>query len=149
MDVILLEKVRNLGVLGDKVSVRPGYGRNFLIPFGKAVSATKANSEKFIARRDELMKKAEQELESAKERATQFNVLNVTIEANASDEGKLYGSVGTLEIQRALAEAGQEVEKREIMLPNGPFHEIGDFEVDVLIHTDVTATVRLSIKPMK
>ncbi len=80
---------------------------------------------------------------------TQFNVLNVTIEANASDEGKLYGSVGTLEIQRALAEAGQEVEKREIMLPNGPFHEIGDFEVDVLIHTDVTATVRLSIKPMK
>ena len=149
MEVILLEKVRNLGVLGDKVSVRPGYGRNYLIPFGKAVSATKANSEKFVARRAELEKKAASDLAEAQARATQLNVTSIVIEANASDEGKLYGSVGTLEIQRALNDAGHPTEKREIMLPNGAFHEVGDYEIEVLVHTDVTATVRLSIKPLK
>ena len=145
MQVILLEKIRNLGELGDSVSVANGYGRNFLLPQGKAVPATKENLEKFEARRAELEKKAADLLSAAEARAAQFAELTITIEAYAGDEGKLFGSVGTKDIADAASAAGVALEKHEVRLPNGAIRNTGEFEVSVHLHTDVDATLNVVI----
>ena len=145
MHVILLEKIRNLGELGDNVTVANGYGRNFLLPQGKAVPATKDNVEKFESRRAELEKKAADELAAAQARAAKFAELTVTIEAYAGDEGKLFGSVGTKDIADATSAAGVALEKHEVRLPNGALRSIGEFDVDVHLHTDVNATLKVVI----
>ncbi|STY29204.1 50S ribosomal protein L9 [Legionella wadsworthii] len=149
MEVILLEKVRNLGNLGDKVNVKSGYGRNFLIPQNKAVFATQKNIELFEERRAELEKKAQQSLSTAEQRAAKFNDTTLVIPAMASDEGKLYGSVGVNEIKEALAEKNIDVVKREIVLPEGPLHSIGNFVVEIHVHSDVIAKLQIEIVPAK
>lgn len=149
MDVILLEKVRNLGNLGDKVSVKPGYGRNYLIPLNKAVFATAQSIEQFEKKRAELEKKAQQSLSAAEQRASKLNDVTLVISAMASDEGKLYGSVGVNEIKDALTEKSIEVSKREIVMPEGPIHSIGNFVVEVHVHSDVIANLQLEIVPAK
>lgn len=145
MDVILLEKVRNFGNLGDKVSVKAGYARNFLIPQGVAIPATDEHLQEFEARRAELEQKAAEQLAAAEKRAEGLNALTIKIEALASDEGKLYGSIGPVEIANAITEAGVEVEKREIDLPEGPIHSIGQYDIHVQVHSDVVATVAVEI----
>jgi large subunit ribosomal protein L9 len=146
MDVILLEKVENLGVLGDKVNVKSGYGRNYLIPSGKAVAATKENLEAFEARRAELEKNAAEALAAAEARKAQLEALEVvSIARKAGDEGRLFGSVGTADIAEAVTAAGVELAKREVRLPEGPFHAIGEFEIQVHLHTDVDAVINLAI----
>ena len=147
MDVILLERVRNLGNLGDEVSVKNGYGRNFLIPQGKAVRATAANRDVFEGRRAELEAQAAAQLKAAQDRAAGLAELAVTIAARASDEGKLFGSVGSREIADAVTEAGQEVSKDEVLLPVGPLRSIGEFTVDLQLHSDVTASVTVNVIP--
>jgi large subunit ribosomal protein L9 len=149
MEVILLEKVRNLGSLGDKVNVKPGYGRNFLIPQNKAVFATEKNIQAFEARRSELEKKAQQSLSTAEQRAAKFNDTTVVIEAQASDEGKLYGSVGANEIKEALDAKSIEISKREIVMPEGPIHSVGDYTVEIHVHSDVIANLQIQIVPAK
>jgi len=145
MEVILLEKVANLGNLGDKVKVRPGYGRNFLIPQGKATPATPENVARFEARRAELEKAAAEALAAAEARREALEGLAVEIAAKAGDEGKLFGSVGTTDIARALTEAGHPVERHEVRLPEGPFRTTGEFDVQLHLHTDVEATIKLTI----
>ncbi|PLY12071.1 MAG: 50S ribosomal protein L9 [Sedimenticola sp.] len=145
MEVILLEKVENLGTLGDQVKVRPGYGRNFLIPSGKAVPATKTNIAEFEARRAELEKDAAAALAAAEARKAKLEALSITIARKAGDEGRLFGSVGTADIAAAVTEAGVELAKREVRLPSGPFHITGEFEVDLHLHTDVDATLKMAI----
>ncbi|MCW8906469.1 MAG: 50S ribosomal protein L9 [Sedimenticola sp.] len=147
MEVILLEKIDNLGGLGDKVNVKSGYGRNFLIPSGKAVTATKSNIAEFEARRAELEKQAAEALAAAEARKTVLENLTVTIERKAGEEGRLFGSVGTADIADAVTAAGGELEKREVRLPEGPFHSLGEFDVEVHLHTDVDATIKVIIKP--
>ncbi|MEH6471079.1 MAG: 50S ribosomal protein L9 [Halopseudomonas sp.] len=145
MEVILLEKVGRLGGLGDKVNVKAGYGRNFLMPFGKAVPATKANVESFEARRTVLEKAAAEKLAAAEVRAEKLNELELTIVAKSGDEGKLFGSIGTRDIADTIAAAGAEVDKNEVRLPEGVIRSIGDFEIAVQLHSDVTAIVKLSV----
>lgn len=146
MEVILLEKVANLGNLGDKVSVRSGYGRNFLIPQRKAVSASKENIEKFEARRAELEQAATVALTEANKRAEHLaNVGTVTIGSNAGDEGKLFGSVGTADIANALTATGMVVEKREVLMPEGPIHNLGTYEINIRLHSDVIQPVTIEI----
>ncbi|HAT7073763.1 TPA: 50S ribosomal protein L9 [Legionella pneumophila] len=149
MEVILLEKVRNLGNLGDKVHVKSGYGRNYLIPQNKAVFATEQNIDLFEKRRSELEKKAQQALANAEQRAAKFNDTTVVISAMASDEGKLYGSVGVNEIKDALLEKQIEISKREIVMPEGPLHSIGNYVVEVHVHSDVVANLQVEIIPAK
>lgn len=146
MNVILLEKVGKLGDLGDQVSVKAGYGRNFLIPFGKAVPATKDNVASFEARRAELEAAAAEKLAQAQARAEKITALEaVTIEANAGDEGKLFGSIGTQDIADAITAAGADVAKSEVRLPLGAIREVGNFDVDIQLHGDVTATINISV----
>ena len=148
MEVILLEKNRNLGELGDKVSVRAGYGRNFLIPQGKAVPATEANVKHFEARRAELEKAADDKLSAAQARAGKLEELgSVTIPAKAGDEGKLFGSVGTRDIAEAISAAGVTVTKSEVSLPNGAIRAVGDYELDIQVHSDVMASIKVSVVP--
>ena len=149
MQVILLEKVKNLGNLGDKVNVKPGYGRNFLIPQSKAVFATEKNVELFELRRADLEKKALQLFTQAEQRASKLNDITVTIAAQASDEGKLYGSVGPTEIKDALLAKSVEVSKREIVMPEGPLHSVGQFVVDIHVHSDVIAKLQVEIVASK
>lgn len=149
MEVILLEKVRNLGNLGDKVNVKSGYGRNYLIPQNKAVFATEKSIELFEKRRAELEKKAQQALAMAEQRASKINDITLVISAMASDEGKLYGSVGVNEIKDALVEKAIEISKREIVMPEGPLHSIGNYTVEVHVHSDVIANLQLEIIPAK
>lgn len=145
MQVILLEKVENLGNLGDKVSVRPGYGRNFLIPKGKAVSATEQNIAKFEARKAELEQAAAETLEAAKARAEAVSKISVIIAKKAGEEGKLFGSVGTVEIAEALTNAGVKVAKHEVRLPQGPLRDVGDYEIDLHLHSDVNVKAKVSV----
>lgn len=146
MDIILLDKVANLGGLGDNVNVKAGYARNFLFPQGKAVPATKANIEKFEARRAELEAKLAANLAAAQERAEKLAALaEVTIASKAGDEGKLFGSVGTRDIADAITEAGVAVTKAEVKLPNGTIRETGTFDIDVQLHAEVTATIKLVV----
>ena len=147
MEVILLEKVANLGDLGDQVNVKSGYGRNYLIPQQKAVPATKANIEKFEARRAELEQVAAEAVAAAQARADKIaEIGKITLERNAGEEGKLFGSVGPADIADALTEAGVEVEKREVIMPEGALHTIGEFEVSIRTHTDVAQTVLVVIE---
>ncbi|MCK9531389.1 MAG: 50S ribosomal protein L9 [Gammaproteobacteria bacterium] len=146
MEVILLDKVRNLGNLGDKVKVRNGYGRNFLIPQGKAVLATADNLAKFEARRAELEKAAAAEVAAAQARAEKLAALaEVTIGAKAGEEGKLFGSVGTGDIAEAITAAGVEVAKAEVKLPDGALRHTGEFSVDVVLHSDVTQAITVKV----
>jgi large subunit ribosomal protein L9 len=145
MEVILLEKIRNLGALGDKVVVKPGYGRNFLIPKNKAVFATAANIEQFEKRRAELEKKAQQVLAAAEQQAAKLSDITLQISSMASDEGKLYGSVGVNEIADALKARSIEIHKREISLPEGPLHSVGSYVVHIQLHSDVVANVQVEI----
>ncbi len=145
MEIILLEKVRNLGNVGDKVQVKVGYARNFLIPENKAVFATAANIAEFETKRADLEKKAQQALVAAQEQASKMNEITLTIAAIASEEGKLYGSVGINEIKEALKEKSINIDKREIILSEGAFHSVGSYVVDIQLHSDVVANVKLDI----
>lgn len=145
MDVILLEKVAKLGSLGDKVSVKSGYGRNFLIPQRKAVPATAANLESFGARRAELEKAAAEKLVAAQKRAEEIKELELTLAVKAGEEGKLFGSIGTNEIAAALVEAGHAIDKTEIRLPEGALRALGDTAVAVQLHSDITIEVTVTL----
>lgn len=145
MEVILLEKIHRLGNLGDKVNVRPGYGRNFLIPNRKAVPATPDNVAKFEEQRAELERVQADALGRANARAAQLNEFELTIAAKAGAEGKLFGSVGTVDIAAAIVALGAECEKREVRLPDGPLREIGDYEVEIHLHPDVNAVVKVKV----
>jgi large subunit ribosomal protein L9 len=145
MDVILLEKVDNLGGLGDKVVVRPGYGRNFLIPTGRAVAATPANLKAFEARRAELEKQAAERLAAAQARKEKLDGLAIKIRHRAGDEGKLFGSVGTSDVALAVNALGVELEKSEVRLPQGALRTAGEHDVTVHLHADVNATLKLTI----
>ncbi len=146
MEVILLEKIGKLGDLGDKVIVKPGYGRNFLIPQGKAVPATEDNVAKFEAQRAELETAAAESIAAAEVRAGRIQELGViTITANAGEEGKLFGSVGTRDIADAVSAAGVELNKAEVRLPEGALRELGDYEIAVHLHSDVDAAIQLSV----
>ncbi len=148
MDVILLEKIGNLGDLGDKVTVKPGYGRNFLIPQGKAVPATRDNVEKFEARRAELEAAAAETLAAAEVRAGQLQELGViTIAANAGEEGKLFGSIGTRDIADAVTSAGVEISKAEVRMPEGALREVGEYQVELHLHSDVDLAIEVHIVP--
>ncbi len=147
MEVILLSKVENLGALGDKVSVRSGYARNYLIPQGKAKFATPENIAEFEARRAELEAQAADALAAAEERKSKLDGITVTIAAKEAGEGKLFGSVGNIDVIEALASLGHEVEKREIRMPEGAFRNIGEHQVELHLHTDVNATITVSVIP--
>jgi len=145
MNVILLERVGKLGALGDEVSVKPGFARNYLIPHGKAVRATKANREVFEARRQELERVANEKLAEAQGRAAGLEGLAVTIVAKAGDEGKLYGSVGTQEVADAIAAQGKPVERSEVRMPEGVIRQVGEYEIDLQLHSDVTVAIKLAV----
>ena len=145
MNVILLENVENLGGIGDRVKVKPGYGRNFLLPQGKAAVATAENMKAIEARRAELEKAAAEELAKAKARAKSVDGVELVIPANAGSEGKLFGSVGPIDIAEALAAIQVEVERAEIRMPDGPIHELGEFPVGVHLHSEVDAQVTVRV----
>ena len=148
MEVILLENISNLGGLGDTVQVKAGFGRNYLIPQGKAVPATEANVAEFESRRAELEAAAADALGKAEARAEQINALQlISIEANAGEEGKLFGSVGTRDIAEAITAAGCNVDKSEVRLPEGALRELGEFEIAIQVHGDVTAMVNIAVVP--
>ncbi len=147
MEIILLEKIANLGNLGDKVVVKPGYGRNYLIPHGKAVAATASKLAEFEQRRAELEKKAAAATAAAQARAQAIAELTVTIAQKAGEEGRLYGSIGTKDIADAATQAGVAVHKNEIRLPAGPIRHTGDYEISVQLHGDVVATLALQVVP--
>lgn len=147
MEVILLEKVENLGNLGDKVKVRAGYGRNYLLPHGKATTATPENIKAFEERRAELEKAAADSLAEANARKEKIEGATVTIKAKAGDEGKLFGSVGAGEVADAVSQAaGVEVEKREVRMPSGPMRSVGEYEVELHLHTDVNVAVTVVVE---
>ncbi|NTS78350.1 50S ribosomal protein L9 [Catenovulum sp. SM1970] len=146
MNIILLDKIANLGGLGDQVSVKAGYARNFLFPQSKAVPATKENIAHFEAQRAELEAKLAETLAAAEARAEKLAALeNVTIASKAGDEGKLFGSIGTRDIADAVTAAGVELAKSEVRLPNGALRETGEFDITVQLHTDVKATIKLEV----
>lgn len=146
MEVILLDKIAKLGGLGDKVSVKSGYARNFLLPKGKAVFASQANIEHFEARRADLEKQLAEALTAAQARAEKLaGLTDVTIAAKAGEEGKLFGSVGTRDIADAITEAGVKVSKAEVRLPLGAIRETGEFDIVIHVHNDVNTTVKISI----
>lgn len=145
MQVILLEKIRNLGSLGEKVTVKAGYGRNYLIPQNKAVFATEKNIASFEARRAELEKNAAKNLANAEQRAAKLNDTTIIIKSQASEEGRLYGSVGVSEIKAALLAKAIEVCNKEIMMPDGVFQNIGQYSVEIQVHSDVVAVVQVEI----
>ncbi len=147
MKLILLQKVVNLGGLGDKVDVKPGYGRNFLVPFGKAVPATAANVAAFEAKRADYEAKANDVLSAAQARLAGLEGASVTISANASTEGKLFGSVGARDIAEAFTAAGHKLEKSEVILGEGAFRRTGEFEVLVHLHADVETKVKVIVVP--
>ncbi|RLQ22251.1 50S ribosomal protein L9 [Seongchinamella sediminis] len=148
MEVILLENIGNLGNLGDKVDVKAGFGRNYLIPQGKAVPATADAVAQFEARRAELEAAAAEALAAAEARGAELNAMQlITITANAGEEGKLFGSIGTRDIADAVTAAGVEVDKAEIRLPEGALREVGEYEIDIQVHGEVTATIALAVVP--
>jgi len=147
VDIILLKKVGGLGDLGDKVAVRPGFGRNYLIPQGAAVPATEDNLKAFEARRAELEAQAAEAVAYAEQRRENLEGLTVTIPRKAGDEGRLFGSVGTADIAGALTDAGYEVAKSEVRLPQGAFRNIGEYEVEVHLHSDVSVVILVEVVP--
>ncbi|HHJ14451.1 MAG TPA: 50S ribosomal protein L9 [Gammaproteobacteria bacterium] len=146
MEVILLEKVENLGNLGDRVKVRPGYGRNYLIPSGKATPATEEHIKAFEARRAELEKAAAESLAAAEARREQLADMTVTVTAKAGEEGKLFGSVGAIDIAEAITARGVPVERSEVRLPEGAFRSVGEFQVQLHLHSDVDTEISLVIE---
>ena len=148
MEVILLENISNLGGLGDKVDVKAGFGRNYLIPQGKAVPATETALAEFEARRAELEAAANEALAAAEARAETLNGLGlITITANAGEEGKLFGSIGTRDIAEAVSAAGAAIDKAEVRLPEGALREIGEYEIDIQVHGEVTAIIAVAVVP--
>ena len=148
MQVILLEKIKNLGELGTVADVRPGYGRNYLIPQGRALPATKENLADVEARRAELERQAAEQLQAAEQRAEALNEARVSLGAKAGDEGKLFGSIGVRDIAEAVSgQTGTEVEKAEVLLPEGPLRRTGEYEIALQLHPEVTATIFLSVVP--
>jgi large subunit ribosomal protein L9 len=147
MELILLEKVLKLGDLGDKVNVKPGYGRNYLVPLGKAIPATAANIVEFETRRAELEAVEQKKLGSAESRGTSLADLEVTLSANASEEGKLYGSIGPREISDALTSMGHEVSKAEVIMGEGPIRFTGEHEVVLHLHADVESRIKVVVNP--
>ena len=145
MDVILLQKVENLGELGHKVAVKAGYGRNYLLPTGRAVPANKKNLEAFEERRAELEKLEAEALGAAEARKESIEAVTITIARKAGDEGRLFGSVGTSDIASGCTEAGVKVSKKEVRLPNGPFHNTGEYEIQLHLHSDVDATLKVNV----
>ena len=145
MEVILLQKVANLGNIGDKVKVKPGYGRNFLLPQGKAAVATAANLKKFEERRAELEKLAADELASATLRAGQLENFRLSLTANAGGEGKLFGSIGTSDIAEALSKAGIRIERSEVRLQSGPIRVVGEHHVKLHLHSDVVIDLPVDV----
>ena len=145
MNIILLEKVRNLGNLGDQVRVRSGYGRNFLIPQGKAAIANEANKAQFEVRRAELEKVQATMLDQSKARGEKMTGAKVQIFAKAGEEGKLFGSIGTADIAEAMTQAGFPIERAELHLPNGPLKQLGDFEIPVSLHAEVNFKITVSV----
>lgn len=146
MEVILLEKVENLGNLGDVVRVRPGFGRNFLLPQGKARRATAENIKYFEERRRELEQAAADALQAAQSRAAQLEGLTVSVKAKAGDEGKLFGSVGTSDIADAVTAAGVEISRSEVQLPEGPIRVTGEYEIELNLHADVSVTITVVVE---
>jgi large subunit ribosomal protein L9 len=147
MELILLEKVQNLGDLGDRVKVKAGYGRNYLVPKGKAVPATKANLAAFEARRAELEAAAQDRLGRAQARAAGLANVVVELTANTSEEGNLYGSIGPREVASAVSELGHEINKSEVIMGEGPIRHVGEFDVIVHLHADVETTVKVIVHP--
>jgi large subunit ribosomal protein L9 len=145
MEIILLQKVANLGNIGDRVKVKPGYGRNFLLPEGKATLATPENIKKFEARRAELEKAATAELGGAQARAAKLEGFKLSLTAKAGGEGKLFGSVGTSDIAEAVRKAGHAIERSEVRLPHGPIRQAGEHVVQLHLHTDVTVDLPVTI----
>ena len=145
MEIILLEKIRNLGDLGQQVSVKPGYGRNYLVPQGKAVRATKENQEAFEGRRAELEAAASDALGKAQARAAEFDGVVIEIARRASEEGKLFGSVAITDIIEAVAATGKELDKVEVNLPEGAIKVIGEHNVDVSLHPEVSLVLKVSV----
>ena len=146
MEVILLEKIAKLGKLGDKVTVKNGYGRNFLLPFGKALPATEANLATFEARRAELESAANTQLSDAHKRAGEMAEIELTLTAKAGDEGKLFGSIGARDLAEAITSAGVAVAKSEIRLPEGPIRAVGEYDVGIQLHSDVATTIKVFIE---
>ena len=147
MNVILLDKVENLGAVGDLVTVKSGYGRNYLIPSGKAALATPVNIKEIELRRDELEKQAAQELSNAKSRAELIKGMELIIPANVTAEGNLYGSVGPVDITNGFEKVGVEISKSEIRMPDGPIQEIGEFNIDVHLHADIDVEIKIIVVP--
>lgn len=145
MEVILLEKIANLGNLGDRVTIKSGYGRNYLIPQGKAAMATAAKIKEFEERRAELEKQAAEKLAAATARGEAISKLNVTIAHKTGDEGRLFGSVGTQNIAEAVTAAGVKVEKHEVRMPNGVIRQVGEYDIAINLHTDVVVTLPIKI----
>jgi len=147
VEVILLKNVGNLGVLGDKVKVRAGYGRNYLLPGGFAVAATPENLEAFEARRAELEREAAELLAAAEARKARLEGVRLTVARKAGDEGRLFGSVGTADIAQAAVEAGFELDKSEVRLPNGAFRAVGEYDVILHLHVDVNVEIKVDVVP--
>jgi len=145
MEVILLEKIDNLGGLGDKVRVRPGYARNYLLPQGKAKFATPENIAEFEARRAELERAASEALAAAEARRESLAGMVIEMKAKAGSEGKLFGSIGPGDIADAVTARGVEVEKREVRLPEGPLRQVGEYEIELHLHADVNAEIRIIV----
>ncbi|KAA0011739.1 50S ribosomal protein L9 [Billgrantia pellis] len=145
MEVILLDNIGKLGGLGDKVAVKPGYGRNYLVPYGLAVPATKDNVEAFEAQRAELEAQAAERKAIAESRAAQLAEIELSLVAKAGEEGKLFGSIGPRDLAEALGQAGIEVAKSEVRMPEGPIRQTGEYDIDLHLHAEVDATVRVVV----
>ena len=148
MEVILLERIAGLGGLGDRVDVKPGYARNYLVPQGKALSATERNIARFKERRAELERQAADEVVRATRRSEDLGALELVITRRAGGEGRLFGSVGIIDIAEAATEAGVEVRRNEVRMPDGPIRQTGRYEVSIRVHPDVEAAVRVAVVPM-
>ena len=145
MEVILLEKIANLGNLGDRVTIKAGYGRNYLVPQGKAVAATANKIAEFEARRAELEQAAKEKLQAAHKIGTELSKLEISIAHKAGDEGRLFGSIGTHNISEAITAAGIAIEKHQIRLPHGAIRHIGDYDIDINLHSDVIVTLSIKV----
>ncbi|MAM58499.1 MAG: 50S ribosomal protein L9 [Salinicola sp.] len=145
MEVILLDNIGKLGDLGDKVTVKPGYGRNYLVPYGLAVPATKDNVEAFEAQRAELEAQAAERKAQAETRAAQLAEIELSLVAKAGEEGKLFGSIGPRDLAEAMAQAGIEVAKSEVRMPEGPLRQTGEYDIALQLHAEVTSSVRVVV----
>ncbi|OLO03453.1 MULTISPECIES: 50S ribosomal protein L9 [Salinicola] len=145
MEVILLDNIGKLGDLGDKVTVKPGYGRNYLVPYGLAVPATKDNVEAFETQRAELEAQAAERKSQAETRAAQLAEIELSLVAKAGEEGKLFGSIGPRDLAEAMAQAGIEVAKSEVRMPEGPLRQTGEYDIALQLHAEVTSSVRVVV----